>query len=116
MDIVSSTIIGFHTDQLSERGTETALYDYAYFNEKIYGNKSIIFYQKNNSYSHPAAIEKFTNSFECYSYTHFNEIEKYVTELHIKYLYNIKNDHAHKGQRVSNCINLNHAVFELNPQ
>jgi hypothetical protein len=35
--------------------------------------------------------------------------------LGIQYLYNIKNDRAQKGQKISNCINLNHAVFELAP-
>lgn len=108
-------IIGFHTDQLSERGTEIALFDYAYFNEKLYGNKSIIFYQKNNFNSNEKAIEKFHNTFECYPYNDFNEIENYVKELNIQYFYNIKNDRPSKGQNVKNCINLNHAVFELEP-
>ena len=111
----SSLTIGFHTDQLSERGTEIALFDYAYFNEKLYGNKSIIFYKKNSHVSHPNAIDRFHKTFECYAYSNFEEIEKYISEFNIKYLYNIKNDRPSKYQRVKNCINLNHAVFELEP-
>ena len=107
--------IGFHTDQLSERGTEIALFDYAYFNEKLYGNKSIIFYKKNNKFSHPNAIDRFRKTFECYAYSNFEEIEKYILEFNIEYLYNIKNDRPSKNQKVKNCINLNHAVFELEP-
>lgn len=112
---MAKKIIGFHTDQLSERGTEIALFDYAYFNEKMYGNKSIIFYQENNPNSNKKAIERFKNAFECYSYKEFKEVESIVNNLNIKYFYNIKNDRANKGQRIRNCINLNHAVFELEP-
>ena len=38
--------IGFWTNQLCERGSEIALFDYAYYNQKILGNKSYIFYEK----------------------------------------------------------------------
>jgi hypothetical protein len=31
--------IGFWSNQLGERGTDIALYDYAYYNQKIFGNK-----------------------------------------------------------------------------
>ena len=34
--------IAFHSNQLSERGTEVALYDYAFFNEVGLGNESFI--------------------------------------------------------------------------
>jgi len=112
---MTSIIIGFHTDQLSERGTEIALFDYAYFNEKMFGNKSIIFYQENNPNSNEKVIQRFKNTFECYSYNEFCEIDEYVKKLQIKYFYNIKNDTTNKCQRVNDCINLNHAVFELQP-
>ena len=32
----------FHSNQLSERGTEIALFDYAHFNETMLNNKSFI--------------------------------------------------------------------------
>ena len=35
--------IAFHSNQLSLRGTEIALYAYAKYNEEILGNKSVIF-------------------------------------------------------------------------
>ena len=40
-DFAVKLVIGFHSNQLCERGTEVAMYDYAYCNQKIYGNKSI---------------------------------------------------------------------------
>jgi len=39
--------IAFHSNQLSIRGTEVALYQYAKYNEEILGNKSVIFLLKN---------------------------------------------------------------------
>lgn len=41
--------IAFHSNQLSERGTEVALFKYAYYNEKILGNKSIIISSSNTN-------------------------------------------------------------------
>jgi GR25 family glycosyltransferase involved in LPS biosynthesis len=108
-------IIGFHTDQISERGTEIAVYDYAYYNEKLYGNKSIIFYHHNNINTNFKAVEKFNSQFECYGYNKFEDIQEIVDKLNIKYFYNIKNDTQNKNQKIKNCINLNHAVFRLNP-
>ena len=35
--------IVFHSNQLSLRGTEVAIYDYARYNEEYLGNNSIIF-------------------------------------------------------------------------
>jgi hypothetical protein len=37
--------IAFQSNQLCERGTEIALYDYAYFNKTILNNESVITFQ-----------------------------------------------------------------------
>ena len=34
--------IAFHSNQLGLRGTEIALFDYAYYNRELLGNESII--------------------------------------------------------------------------
>ena len=36
--------IAFHDNQLGERGTTVAVFDYAYYNKHILGNESIIMY------------------------------------------------------------------------
>lgn len=41
--------VAFWSNQLCERGTEVAIYDYAHYNETILNNKSYIFYEKNNN-------------------------------------------------------------------
>lgn len=38
--------IAFWDNCLCERGTTTSLYDYAYYNQTLLGNKSYIFYDK----------------------------------------------------------------------
>lgn len=58
--------IAFYSPHLSERGTETAMYDYAHYNELILGNKSIIIYHDKCSKNNGTAIEKFKNRFDVY--------------------------------------------------
>lgn len=58
--------IAFYSNQLGERGTEIALYDYAYYNETMLNNKSIIIYNKNHPWNNENAIKKFQNRFEVF--------------------------------------------------
>src|SRR5206468_1924547 len=55
--------IGFLSNQLDERGTGNALYNYANYNEEILGNKSKIFTLQSPKHS-PLAVQKFINRFE----------------------------------------------------
>ena len=55
--------IGFLANHLGLRGSEIALYDYAYYNQTILKNKSFIFYDKMNDNNDEQVIEKFKN---CY--------------------------------------------------
>ena len=102
--------IGFTAVHFSERGTTTALYDYAYFNQKICGNTSIIFYKKNHRENFPEYEEKFNKEFKCYAYNDFSEIEDIIKKEEIDAFYSIK-----YGSRdeimVKNCPNLVHSVY-----
>jgi beta-1,4-mannosyl-glycoprotein beta-1,4-N-acetylglucosaminyltransferase len=107
-------IIGFHSNQLCERGTEVAMYDYAYYNEKMYNNKSIIFYCKNNPNNNAEVIKKFELKFKCYAYENFSEIEQIIKDENIDYLYILK--YGNKDELlVKSCPNLIHAVFTVEP-
>ena len=55
--------IAFWSNQLGERGTEIAMYDYAYYNQTILKNKSYIFYEKNNENNNVDVINKFARNF-----------------------------------------------------
>ena len=60
--------IGFHDNSLNLRGTSVALFDYAYYNQKILGNESVIFYNINDINTNVEVLEKFM--FDSYQFLH----------------------------------------------
>jgi hypothetical protein len=52
--------VAFCSQQLGERGTEVALYDYAHFDETLLGNQSVILSSKHNSLTgFPKFVDRF---------------------------------------------------------
>ncbi len=107
--------IGFLSNQLCERGTTIALYDYAYYNQKLYDNDSIIFYQKNNILNNKNVIYKFENEFKCYEFNDFSEVEDIIKKENIQYLYQITSGKKEDSKLSTNIPNLIHAVFNIEP-
>ncbi len=118
-------IVGFHEPHLCTRGTSIALYDYALANQelcsgtKVVGsdcnqiekNKSVIFYDKNNYYNDQQIVKKFKEKFIVVGYSEFKEVDDYILENNVSYLYCIK--HGMKDECVSKHVpTLVHAVFE----
>lgn len=56
--------IAFYSPHLGLRGTEVAMYDYAYYNREVLGNESVILYQRDDPRNHQSAIEKFSKEFK----------------------------------------------------
>jgi len=106
-------VIGFHSNQLCERGTEVALFDYAFYNQTMYGNKSIIFYNKTNTNNNVKVISKFETHFKCYAYDDFAEIDGALVSEGADYFYNIGQGNDIKT--VSACPNCVHDVFQMQP-
>ena len=103
--------IVFHSNQLSIRGTETALYDYAHYNETLLGNVSYIMAPAN---SDMASYEKFLQRFgdRVILYTDFfSESQKLVQENNIEAAYFIKAGHE-DGKTIPGIKNIVHAVFD----
>lgn len=105
--------IAFHTNQLSLRGTEVAMYDYAKYNEELLENTSIIIsgHYDLNKCSHPLSIEKFKKRFPVYLYNNFNEVEKILDDNKIDVFY------AQKAGFIDGVISKNrktviHTVFQ----
>lgn len=107
--------IGFHTPQLCERGTTVALFDYAYYNQLYYNNKSIIFYERNNPRNNIEVVKKFEKYFQCYPIENFNEINKIIEENNITYFYSIVSGEKVKRQVTDKCKFLVHSVFNVEP-
>lgn len=102
--------IAFWDNCLCERGTTTSLYDYAYFNQTILGNKSYIFYDKNNKENKENIIKKFQEQFIVNETNNFKEVDFFLKKFNITHIYIIKG--GERDSRLSkvakNCI---HCVF-----
>ena len=98
--------IGFWDNQLCERGSTVALFDYAYYNQTLLGNKSFIFYDKNKKKNRIEVIEKFKKYFTVHETDNFKEVDEYLVKYNITHMYIIKS--GEKDNRISkvakNCI------------
>ena len=109
--------IGFYSNQLGERGTEVAMYDYANYIEKYFHCKCFIFYN-NVENSVLEVIHKFEKRFgsdSIFICKYLYEIEEKIQNKNIKYFYNICSGKSESTFLVSNSINLIHAVFDNSP-
>jgi FkbM family methyltransferase len=109
--------VAFLSSQLSLRGTEIALFDYADYNEKILGNKSIIItrdYEKRKQEPDVdiQAYNKFNDRFEMYYYTSPQDIDNIVINNNISHLFIIK--YGTWDGIISNyCKNIIMCVFDV---
>lgn len=111
-------IVAFLSNKLTLRGTEVAMYDYADYNEKILGNKSIIITRDYNKIKHEydvdiQAYNKFSSRFPVYCYQSREDINNIVKELGIQYLYVCKGGN-NEGLYSDYCKNIIHCIFVTN--
>jgi hypothetical protein len=78
----------FHSNQISERGTEVALFDYALGNQNILGNRSYIAVPKGKILDVPA-FEKFKIFFEVLVYESYEELNLFIKKRNIHLFYKI---------------------------
>lgn len=100
--------IAFHSGQLGVRGTEIALFDYAFHNRELLGNNSIIISNKNADLS---GIDKFKNQFEVFLYDNFSEVTNIIDKNKIDLIYYIKGG-SNDGLLVPGIKNVVHSVFQ----
>lgn len=87
--------IGFFIRHFNETGTEIAIYDYADFNEKLLGNKSVILsfteetYKKHNLGFNPAVFKKFKDRFDVLQVNDFNEMESLLEKESVDIYYTL---------------------------
>jgi len=81
----------FHTPQIDVRGTSTAVYDYALYNEKLLENKSFIVYDnRNKKKCDLKAILKFRRRFQVFSYSSREELYNFLISKKCDIFYTIK--------------------------
>lgn len=101
--------VGFLSNQLDNRGTGNAIFDYAHYNQSLLKNESKIFTFASGDHS-PLAIKRFENRFK-----EINYIDSPQDIIDIDVLYHIKygND---DGFRPNSSIRYAvHGVFEIEP-
>jgi hypothetical protein len=101
--------IAFHSNQLGLRGTEVALYEYAYYAREFLNVMPIIISDKNANLD---ALEKFQKEFPVHLYDTFTEVTPLVDQLKIDAVYYQKAG-SFDGKLVPNARNLVHAVFQM---
>jgi hypothetical protein len=102
--------IVFQSNQLSVRGTEIAMYDYAYYNEAILGNTSIIAYQGNHPLNDQSVIDKFSQKFQLVAYDDIKSLDQSIDKSKADLMYAIKAGQP-DGVLSSVVPTMVHAVF-----
>ena len=106
--------IAFHDNQLCERGTTVALYDYAHHAETLLGHTSIVLYRRGDPRNHAAVERRFHARFRCLPYDTADEVEGLVRRENVDAVYWITFG-SRGGPRVRSCRNLVHSVFANEP-
>lgn len=102
--------IAFHSNQVSLRGTEVALYDYAHFAERLLGHKALIVFPA-QAVKAPEVLEKFKQRFPVYLYEDWSEVDTHLQENGVDVLYMIKAG-KDDGRVSSVARTVVHAVFK----
>jgi len=107
---MSHTKIGFDAGLISLRGTHIAIFDYALQNQRILGNKSVVFYNRCSEQVQPSAFQKFQREFQLIPYDQFSRVQEMPELRLVDAMYLIKS-----GERddyiLQGIPNLIHAVF-----
>ena len=109
--------VAFLSNKLTLRGTEVAIYDYAHYNEKLLGNKSIIITRDYDKIKREfdvdiQAYDKFKDRFNVFYYNSQSDIDKIVLENKVTHLFIIKSG-GYDGLYSNHCINIMHCVFDI---
>lgn len=81
--------VGFYSPHLCVRGTTVAMFDYAFYNQKILGNESVIFYDKENKFNHKSVLDKFS-IFQCVPIGSVKDLDLNISHTKCDAIYIIK--------------------------
>ena len=105
--------IGFFIGEMNFRGVANSSYQYAYYNERLLKNKSLIFYNKEEKFHKKEVISKFKKKFKVIGVNGFKEMDHYGKKLNLDYIYVQKG--GQKDHNVSNKIKtLIHSLYPQN--
>lgn len=99
--------IGFLSNQLDNRGTGNALYNYAHYNEELLGNESIIYTFANGNHD-DEAVRRFTHRFSL-------SVILLPYKIEVDALYHIKSGYDDGFRPPDDIPYLVHSVFDNQP-
>lgn len=103
--------IALHDNYLCERGTSIALFDYAFYLQRLFGFSCYIFFDETNIYNNKEVINKFRKHFRLCPYSGgFQTIDPILQANRIDLLYIIKSG-ENDGKISHNTKTCVHAVF-----
>lgn len=107
--------IGFIENKLTIRGSSSAMYDYAHYNETVLANKSIIITRRpqDNLLTTKMTYNKFSKRFAMIYYSFQSELDDIVTREGIQILYIIKSGNSGDKLFTTKCKCVIHCVFDL---
>jgi len=101
--------VAFHSNQLGLRGTEIALYEYAYYGRQYLNIEPVII---SDVHANLDALDKFKQEFPVHLYNNFSDVTSLIDQLKIDAVYYQKAG-SFDGKIVPNAKNLVHAVFQM---
>jgi len=105
--------LGFCGGAMTLRGVHIAIFDYAFHNQEILGNQSVVFYDGQSKNNETSVIEKFQQYFDLIPYQDFKDLNIVSEKSAIDAMYIIKSGEI-DSQVVESAPNLIHAVFPQN--
>lgn len=104
--------IVFNSGQVSERGTEVALFDYARSNEEILGNESICLFPRGKVFSE-TVNEKFNRRFNVHYFDDWREWDGLLRELGADGFYSIRYGGGQQSEELPSAVpSFIHCVFD----
>jgi hypothetical protein len=105
--------VAFHTPQINVRGTDVAVFDYAYYNQKLLNNTSLIIMPTSGiRHSDVLGLQRFYTFFKIITYTSKENLEQILKNNQVDVLYCIKygNEDDFCSPSVKTVI---HCVFDM---
>lgn len=103
-------IVAFHSTTLGVRGSENALGDYAEFNEKVLGNRSLVAVPASQGMEDNPTYRHWSSRFPVLSYSNRKEFTQKLREHKAEVLYTIKPGHW-DGWLIPGIKNCIHAMY-----
>ncbi len=101
--------VGFYQPHLCLRGTTVAMFDYAFYNQTILGNESVIFYDRNDNRNNQTVIKKFS-IFKLIAIQNIKDLDLALEKEKIEAIYIVKGGKKDDGRNTKACKSLIHVI------